>query len=100
MNAAHLRAAAAALDARAEESTRHAPRQLGPFESPPRYYLADCMRHLADAIGERELTRELFDEVLPTLPNVFCAQTQGYGPKDRAASYADAVRAVEAEVGA
>ena len=92
MNATHLRQAADALDAHADEASKHAPRKLSPFEKPTRYYLADCMRAIADAIGDRELTRKLYDDVFPSLPTVFSVQTLNYGPKDRETSYADAVQ--------
>lgn len=98
LNADRLRRAADAIDARAEESTQHAPRRLAPHEPPPRYELADCMRAMADAAGDRALTQELFDEVFPALPNVFCAATINYGPCDRKSSYAAAVKLAAAEV--
>lgn len=91
MNAEHLRQAAGRFDAMNEEASKHAARKLAPGEQPTRYYLADCMRHLADAIGDKELTPKLYSEVFPTLPNVFSSQTINYGPKDRERSYADAV---------
>lgn len=91
MNAQDLNFAAAMLDTAAVESTKRASRQLRPDEKPEPFYLADCMRAIAAALGDRVLTQELFDKVFPSLPNVFSDRLGDYGPKDRAASYRAAV---------
>jgi len=92
MNADHLLQTAKSLDTKANEATKHPPRKLMHGEKQTPYFLAKCMRDIATAIGDEELTQEAFDSIFPELPTVFNPQVgPNYGPQVRLTSYRAAV---------